>query len=324
MSVIACTFALRQNCPHASTQRHPPRAAAPRAVKIPQSQAESELKDRIEAGRELAATQIPGLDAGAPTSTALRGSLNAPYGFGSNRIPELDALKRRVRQWRDYNQTWLDRNLGGEAADEYKRASTHWGFGGTDNPEKELGFLREDIESEASKLESIHDRLHMWPPAEDLTSAAPGALQATPGAPIFIVHGSDTMRAEAIARTVERATGRETIILREQPNLGQTLIEKFENNATQASYAIIVLTPDDHGSRKGEPGTRPRGRQNVIFEMGYFYGRIGRRNVAVLIDPTVEKPSDTDGIAYITLDDNGAWKSELFRELHHAYTNVTP
>jgi predicted nucleotide-binding protein len=255
---------------------------------------------------------------------AYRGSLNAPYGFGSNRIPELDALKRNVSQWRDYNQTWLDKNLSGEAADEYKRASTHWGFGGADNPAKELGYLREDVESEVSKLQSIYERLHMWPPAADLTSPLPSGPQPTPGAPIFIVHGSDTMRAEAIARTVERATGRDTIILREQPNLGQTLIEKFESNATQAPYAIIVLTPDDQGSRKGETDTRPRGRQNVIFEMGYFYGRIGRRNVAVLIDATVEKPSDTDGIAYIALDDNGAWKSELFRELHHANINVIP
>lgn len=322
MSVIAYTHALRQNCRMPARRGTPP-PPGPSVLKIPQSQAESELKECIEAGRELAATQVPGLDAGAPTSMVFRGSLNAPYGFGSNRIPELDGLKRRVGQWRDYNQTWLDRNLGGEAADEYKRVSMHWGFGGTD-PVKELGFLREGIESEVSKLESIHGRLHMWPPAEDLTSPAPGGPEASPDAPIFIVHGSDTMRAEAIARTVERATGRETIILREQPNLGQTLIEKFENNATQASYAIIVLTPDDRGGAKGEPDARPRGRQNVIFEMGYFYGRIGRRNVAVLIDPTVEKPSDTDGIAYIALDDSGAWKNELFRELHHANINVTP
>jgi Predicted nucleotide-binding protein containing TIR-like domain len=156
----------------------------------------------------------------------------------------------------------------------------------------------------------------------DVTSTGPSTPPAVPTAAIFIVHGSDTMRAESIARTVERATGRETIILREQPSLGQTLIEKFENNAAQASYAIIVLTPDDQGSRKGETTLNPRARQNVIFEMGYFYGRIGRRNVAVLIDPAVEKPSDTHGIAYITLDDIGAWKGELFRELRHADINV--
>lgn len=163
----------------------------------------------------------------------------------------------------------------------------------------------------------------MWSPGDELTSPGDGAPRVASSAPIFIVHGRDTMRAEAVARAVERATKRETIILREQPHLGQTLIEKFENHATQASYAIIILTPDDHGSLAGETTTNPRARQNVIFEMGYFYGQLGRRNVAVLIHPSVEKPSDTDGIAYITLDDTGSWKNELFRELGHADFNIT-
>jgi CAP12/Pycsar effector protein, TIR domain len=135
--------------------------------------------------------------------------------------------------------------------------------------------------------------------------------------PIFIVHGTDTVRAEAVAYAVSNATGRKTIILREQPNLGRTLIEKFEQHAAEVSYAIILLTPDDKGGRANDLGSQPRGRQNVVFEMGYFYGLIGRANVSVLLSPGVEKPSDMDGIAYITLDDHGAWKEKLFRELKH-------
>jgi hypothetical protein len=245
-------------------------------------------------------------------------------GAPGKRTSGLDALRREVDKWRDYNQTWLDFNLGGEAAQEYKSISAHHGFAGSGGLEAEFAFLRSAIETEVSKLESIRGRLHMWAPAGDTSSPPPGKPKAAPGAPIFIVHGSDTMRAEAIARTVERATGRATIILREKASLGQTLIEKFENNAAQAAYAIIVLTPDDQGGRATETTTMPRARQNVIFEMGYFYGRIGRRNVAVLIDPTVEKPSDTHGIAYITLDNNDGWKGELFRELRHAGIDGTP
>src|SRR6185437_365025 len=97
------------------------------------------------------------------------------------------------------------------------------------------------------------------------------ASTVRPDAPIFIVHGSDTWRAESVARTVDHATGRKTIILREQPNLGRTLMEKFEQHAAEASYAIVVLTADDKGCRADETHTRPRGRQNVILEMGYFY-----------------------------------------------------
>lgn len=110
-------------------------------------------------------------------------------------------------------------------------------------------------------------------------------------------------------------------ILREQANLGRTLIEKFEQHAAEACYAIIILTPDDEGGRKGTPAG-PRPRQNVIFEMGYFYGILGRDKVSVLLHPGVEKPSDIDGIAYINFDDTGAWKTELYRELEHAQIHV--
>jgi len=114
----------------------------------------------------------------------------------------------------------------------------------------------------------------------------------------------------------------ETIILREKPSLGQTLIEKFEQHATSASYAIVVLTADDEGGRASQGTHNPRGRQNVIFEMGYFFGILGRSRVSVLLHPGVEKPSDIDGIAYINFDDNGAWKTELFRELEHASIHI--
>ena len=108
-------------------------------------------------------------------------------------------------------------------------------------------------------------------------------------APIFIVHGSDTWRAESVARTVDHATGRKTIILREQPNLGRTLMEKFEQHAAEASYAIIILTADDKGSEQTKPPANPDGRQNVILEMGYFYALLGRSHVSVLIQAGVEK-----------------------------------
>jgi predicted nucleotide-binding protein len=236
--------------------------------------------------------------------------------------PALNALRHRVSQWRDYNRTWLDTNLGGEAAEEYRSASTHWSLGGSDDPRIELRFLRQEIESELSKLQSINDRLDMWAPKGDMTPSPSAAAQPSTDAPIFIVHGSDTLRAERVARVVKETTGRETIILREQANLGQTLIEKFEHHAAKASYAIVVLTPDDEGGRKDHGEHRPRGRQNVIFEMGYFYGILGRSRVSVLLHPGVEKPSDMDGIVYIAFDDNGAWKTELLRELQHVQIHV--
>ena len=261
-------------------------------LRIPQAEAETQLAERIAAGRELADAQPA--------------------------YAELDGLRHQIQQWRDFNRTWLDRNLGGEAAEEYRTASTHWGSAmAPDNPVTKLRFLHQEVQSEISKLESIRNRLPMWA-AESHFMPSSHTNQVSPAGPIFIVHGSDTLRAESVARTVTTATGRETIILREQPNVGRTLMEKFEQHAAEVSYAIIVLTADDKGGRANEDNPQPRGRQNVIFEMGYFYGLIGRDYVSVLLQPGIEKPSDMDGIVYITYDDHGAWKTELFRELRNA------
>ncbi|HEY1688502.1 MAG TPA: nucleotide-binding protein [Solirubrobacteraceae bacterium] len=130
---------------------------------------------------------------------------------------------------------------------------------------------------------------------------------------VFIVHGRDEATREATARTLERS-GYKTVILHEEANKGRTLIEKFEQHAAEAGYAVILLTADDVGG-PSPTELQPRARQNVVFEMGFFYGLLGRDRVAVLYDSSVEKPSDIQGIVYIELDPAGAWKTELVREL---------
>ncbi len=275
-------------------------------LKITQARAESELTERIRLGRELADALTPNVRA-----------------VSTQRVPELEALRSRYLRWRAYNQTWLDKNLGGEVAQEYgfrRKADTMRFDHYPGNPSVVARYVLEDLDAEILMLQSVQDRLPLWA-AEDDPEYRHGAAGPVRDGPIFIVHGSDTLRAERVARTVKEATGRQTVILREQASLGRTLIEKFEHNAASVSYAIVVLTPDDEGGRTGsEP--QPRARQNVIFEMGYFYGLIGRGRVSVLLSPGVEKPSDMDGIVYISFDDSGGWRMELFRELEHADIHV--
>lgn len=137
----------------------------------------------------------------------------------------------------------------------------------------------------------------------------------SPTDPIFVVHGHDLATARDVARALERVTRRDVVILHEQANRGATIIEKFEEHATNAAFAVIVLTADDLGRAKSSRDERPRGRQNVIFEMGFFFGHLGRRRVMVLLDPDVEEPSDVQGIVYEPLDAAGRWKTALLREL---------
>ena len=298
-------------------------------LRLPLNEAEAQLEAQIEAGRELLDSEIMRLAAPEPETEAEPGVIGGLMLRGLSRglarltgpYPDIEALKRRIDEWLSYNRTWISVNIGGEVAELYKSAPA------VEAPKNALRFqtlifLRESVQTEISRLESIRDRLHLLTP-ETMASAIPSSVaQPTPNGPIFIVHGRDTLRAERVARVVGKATGRETIILREQANLGRTLIEKFEEHATGASYAIVVLTPDDEGGIKGQDKHNPRARQNVIFEMGYFYGTLGRRRVSVLLYADVEKPSDMDGIAYIDFDDHGAWEIKLFRELAGADIRV--
>jgi hypothetical protein len=149
-------------------------------LRLPLSDAEAQLDARIAAGRELADkvdTEVVELEAPLAT-TAARDPLNLFSDTGGEPPGKraADALSRRASQWRDYNRAWLVRNLGGEAAEEYDSASTHRGFGRLNEPMVNLRHLREGVESEISKLESIRERLPMWQPPDAAapTSAAIG------------------------------------------------------------------------------------------------------------------------------------------------------
>ena len=138
---------------------------------------------------------------------------------------------------------------------------------------------------------------------------------------VFIVHGQDGPAKIEVARIIERA-GLKAVILHEQPNQGRTIIEKFEAHGGAAGFAVIVATADDVGGLDPDH-LQPRARQNVIGEMFWFAGRLGRDRVCVLVKGKIEMPSDFAGIGYTEMDDRGAWKAELLRELQAAgYTNL--
>jgi hypothetical protein len=153
------------------------------------------------------------------------------------------------------------------------------------------------------------------PRLADSRGTVPGGEEPDAPPHVFIVHGHS--REHEVARAVQEMTGREPILLSEQPGRGQTIIEKFEANAGKAGFAVVLLTADDIGASKGESESlNPRARQNAILELGYFIARIGRENVAVLYEADVELPSDYTGVEYISFA--GDWRWKLQRELDDA------
>ncbi len=136
---------------------------------------------------------------------------------------------------------------------------------------------------------------------------------------VFIVHGHDGEARETVARFLEKM-GFQAIILHEQANQGRTVIEKVEANG-DVGFAVVLLTPDDVGCAKGGE-TEPRARQNVLLELGYFIGRLGRAKVCALKRGELEIPSDFAGVVWEKMDDGSGWKLALARELKAAGHNV--
>jgi len=135
---------------------------------------------------------------------------------------------------------------------------------------------------------------------------------------VFIVHGHDAGTRNTVARFLQQMEF-EPIILHEQPNQGKTIIEKFEAHS-DVGFAVVLLTPDDEGRKKGaEPPTilQLRARQNVILELGYFIGCLGRDKVCALKVGDLVMPSDILGVLWVTFD-SGQWKQDLAKELQAA------
>ena len=142
------------------------------------------------------------------------------------------------------------------------------------------------------------------------------------GNTVFLVHGHDEAIIHETARLLERF-GLDLIILREQPNSGRTIIEKFVDYS-DVGFAVVLLTGDDRGGVKslasGEH--KLRARQNVILELGFFLGKLGRSRVCALYEEGVEIPSDYGGVLFLPLDRAGAWRLALARELKAAGLDI--
>ena len=159
---------------------------------------------------------------------------------------------------------------------------------------------------------------------EKMAEASVGALQdsAVDSArdKVFIAHGHDEGLREGVARYVQNLIGSSPIILQERTDRGRSLIEKFEQESTAASYAIIIAAPDDVGYSvvDGPEHAKPRARENVWFELGFFAGKIRRERTCVLYRGNVQIPSDLGGIAYIPAENPETWKVRVARELRGA------
>jgi predicted nucleotide-binding protein len=171
-------------------------------------------------------------------------------------------------------------------------------------------------------IELLHSTANLEKTGYTTTTVHPDATSSSYGNRVFLVHGHSEAAIHETARWLERF-GLDVVILREQPNAGRTIIEKFVEFSNVA-FAIILLTGDDRGGPIDLPceNQKLRARQNVILELGFFLGKLGRKRVCVLYQEGVEIPSDYAGVLFVPIDNTGAWRLTLARELKAAELSI--
>jgi predicted nucleotide-binding protein len=211
-------------------------------------------------------------------------------------------------RWRNRGVTWLRRNLPDS---------------GLDLEFVTTGRINEAADRlNASDVVTVQRGLKVLVKAQDLLVFLKDGARSLPrpgnARKVFIVHGHNDSLKTASARLVEKL-GLEAVILHEQPNRGRTIIEKFLSHSDVA-FAIVLLTADDKGGSAKEPSDsfRLRARQNVILELGFFLGKLGRERVVAVYEHEVEIPSDYSGVLFVPYDLSGSWQYGVAKEMREA------
>jgi predicted nucleotide-binding protein len=117
---------------------------------------------------------------------------------------------------------------------------------------------------------------------------------------IFIISSAEGLE---IARTIQNAFEHDFTVVVWTDGVFRASwypIESLERELDSSDFAIAVAQPDDVTTSRGNASAVPR--DNVIFELGMFIGRIGRHR-SFLVEPRGEEirlPTDLSGITALS------------------------
>ncbi len=268
------------------------------------------LREQLRKGKELLNDELPDLRRcrtwAGTTADYLQGMLDST----SHILASFKKASEKYGNWSDINEGLEVRNRGQRNFESLRDSCQ---AEASRRKREAIGAIHEQLECVQNVIESLETKLLANTP---LVARAQGNK-------IFVVHGHDETALLRIERFLKKLQ-LDPLVLREKPNEGQTIIEKFMALSNQAGFAVVLLTPDDRGGRKAEPYEKQklRARQNVIFELGFFLGKLGRKNVCALYNEGVEIPSDYQGVLYVKFDESDVWQMNLAKEMKMAGLKV--
>lgn len=260
---------------------HPPTSKPLLELNTSHDDVKTRLKERIEKGLEMKQRRV-------------------------DTYETFETLSNEYSKWDAFNSELLKRAF---TTDELAKEYDFWGAMVMSMREPSLGEkiagVYKEIDTKIHRLDSIIERLELIPlsaaigvaTSQEFSSAQPRTKK------VFVVHGRDET-AKTNLEILLHEVGLEPVVLHRQADEGMTIIEKFEKHS-DVGYAFILLTPDEVAylaSEEAKPDSERtkeyRARPNVIFEFGYFVGKMGRSRVCCLYTGNVSLPSDVSGMIY--------------------------
>ena len=252
------------------------------SLKFSREEAASRIEDRIVKGSELKSALV-------------------------NTQDSYESTKEEYRLWDDYNEEMLKRMFTTDEVSKEYNPRWYPGpivSGHSPSLGEQIRDLHRDIDRQVRRLKSILGRIELIPSVatqsrENISEGESVSLSKR----VFLVHGHDEV-AKTNLEIFLSEIGLEPIVLHRQADEGLTIIEKFEKHS-DVGYAFILLTPDEvaylakeEEKADSERDKSLRARPNVIFEFGYFVGKLGRSRTCCLYTGEVELPSDISGMIY--------------------------
>ncbi len=227
---------------------------------------------------------------------------------------QMAGIESDYKVWYDYLEAWVLHHLIDSEIDRFSKILRPQTLL-KDDAEMLQAAIAGWIDDLLTYLRGLEKRFTLVA-REQFGEADGGTTSESVGRSVLVVHGRDHVVRDQVELLLRKIRAQVTI-LEDQPNLGRLLLEKFEDSAAGVDFVVVLATADDEG-RLRDSGTELelRARQNVIFEVGYAFGRLGRGRTAVLYEKEVALPADIDGLAYIPLE--GDWRGLLVRELRAA------
>lgn len=214
-----------------------------------------------------------------------------------------------IRRWEDGVKRFLTQEFGEDEAARFDKKRGAMMI----SPGPDFGNFTRHVEAKVAFLEALRRAVEddpegvlisqavVHPSPEVKSDAIDRIIPST--RKVFIAYGHDETNALRLQHMLREQPGLEPVIMRYKPGRSRTLIEKFEDEAENCSFSFVLMTPDDQVSGADQPAYG-QARPNVIFELGWFCGRLGRERVCILFKKGTKIHSDLDGVERVEFREN--------------------